>query len=249
MFRPKGDYVLSHLQLIVYPAATKRQWCHSVRLATRITKKENSQINLITQQQTSSVRCGMSLFIKGAVALWLSSRWLCQLRGLSSLWNEINLLVNKITASCQTKLKQTSPKHHFKRYKQQTFRLTCFQKTFSIRSNLLQDCPSVLRFAVAVLFIPSFDFFSGSSLCFTQFGGSSYCWDFQKNFVSYPTFKHAHSREQLLRPHSHQIYARSQKRELWAQDLKTASIYWALQGRRGLRCLGPPHRSRRCVRL
>ena len=106
----------------------------------------------------------------------------------------------------------------------QTLQTTDFQANFqSQRSNLLQDCPSVLPFAVAVLFIPSFDVFSGFSLCFTQFGGSFYCWDFQKNFLSYPTFKHAHSREQLLRPHSNQIYARSQKRELWAQDLKTTS--------------------------
>ena len=47
VFLPKGENVLLHLQLIVHPAAAKRQWCYSVRLATRITKKEKSQIKLI----------------------------------------------------------------------------------------------------------------------------------------------------------------------------------------------------------
>ena len=46
------------------------------------------------------------------------------------------------------------------------FRLTCFQKPFAIRFNLLQDCPSGLAFAVAVLFTPSFVVLSGG---FTQF--------------------------------------------------------------------------------
>ena len=79
LFRPKGENVLLHLQLIVHPAAAERQWCYSVRLATRITKREKSQIKLILYQRTSSVRCCMRLFIKGPVPSRLSSRWLCKL--------------------------------------------------------------------------------------------------------------------------------------------------------------------------
>ena len=52
-----------------------------------------------------------------------------------------------------------------------------FEKVITISFNLLLVCPSVRKFVFAVLFIPSFNVLS-NYFCFTQFGGSFYCQNF-----------------------------------------------------------------------
>ena len=60
--------------------------------------------------------------------------------------------------------------------------------TVVIRFNLLQVCPSVPPVAVVVVFISSFLCSEQLFLCFSEFGGGSYCSNFEK-FRDAPPFR------------------------------------------------------------
>ena len=89
---------------------------------------------------------------------------------------------DEIRASCQANL---SPKHYIKRYEQQKWTLKNCQvnkfskSTIAIRFNIVLVCPSVPPFVFAVIY-SFFQCFYWLFLCFTPFGDSFHCLNFDK---------------------------------------------------------------------
>ena len=102
--------------------------------------------------------------------------------GLYLLWNLRNYMWMTKSQLCVKRI-CLSPTHYIKRYKQRKQKTT----TIAVRFYLLQICPSLPPFALICRVNYTFFLrFERLFLCFTQFGGSSYCLSFDKHRTSSP---------------------------------------------------------------